>query len=132
MDFGFESFDSGFSDFDVDVEDIEVKKVGKFDRVWRATFGGSITQSLLHDNILYFSAADHLIYAINAETGEEMWRFRGNDVFMCTLEINNGKLYTGSYDGNFYCLDKDTGELIWKFRTNGKIGSGPSFADGVV
>ena len=130
MDIGFEGFET--SDFDAEIEDLEVKKVGKFDRVWRIIHGGSITQSLLHGNVLYFSAADSFIYALEADTGEEIWRFRGGDVFMCTLGVYKGKLYTGSYDGYFYCFDKDKGEVIWKFKTGGKVGSGPVFADNIV
>jgi len=130
MDFGFEGFES--ADFDMEIEDFEIKKVGKFDRVWRIIYGGSITQSLLHGNVLYFSAADALVYAIDADTGEEIWRFKGNDVFMCTLGVSKGKLYTGSYDGNFYCLDKDTGKPVWNFKTGGRVGSGPAFADNTV
>ncbi|NIO23141.1 MAG: PQQ-binding-like beta-propeller repeat protein [Candidatus Aenigmarchaeota archaeon] len=130
MDIGFEGFEA--SEFDAEIEDIEVKKVGKFDRVWRATHGGSITQSLLHGDVLYFSAADSFVYALNADTGEELWRFKGGDIFMCTLEMHKGKLYTGSYDGYFYCLDKGNGEVVWKFRAGGKVGSGPAFADNIV
>ncbi len=130
MDIGFEGFES--QDFDAEIEDLEVKKVGKFDRVWRIIHGGSITQSLLHENVLYFSAADSFVYALDADTGKEIWKFKGGDVFMCTLGMYKGKLYTGSYDGYFYCFEKDKGEVIWKFKTGGKVGSGPVFADNIV
>ena len=39
MDF---SFDSGFDDFQTDIEEITVKKVRKMDRMWRIEGGGSV------------------------------------------------------------------------------------------
>ena len=45
MDFGFEGFES--SDFDVDLQEIQIKKVKKFDRIWNIGSGGSINQRIL-------------------------------------------------------------------------------------
>ena len=43
MDFGFGGFDTAeFGDFEVDVEDVNVSKKKKYDRIWKVGFGGSV------------------------------------------------------------------------------------------
>ena len=59
MDFGFENTGSGFSDFDVDVEEFVVKRTKDFDRQWRIGFGGSTPFKKVHDGVVYFGACDN-------------------------------------------------------------------------
>jgi len=76
MDIGFETFESGFTDLDVDVEDVEFKRIKKFDRIWKFSEGGSICYHVIHENIIYFGAMDGYVYAIDFKTREVLWRFK--------------------------------------------------------
>ncbi|UCC91928.1 MAG: PQQ-binding-like beta-propeller repeat protein, partial [Candidatus Aenigmatarchaeota archaeon] len=120
MDLGFES---GFSDFDVDVEEVEVKKVKKYDRIWYIKGGGSVYQKpTVHEGIMYFGAMDSYVYAVSAETGKEIWRkkLEGPVLGSCPV-VKDNVVYVGSYGYDFYALDRQTGNEIWRFRTNGEI-----------
>ncbi len=122
-------FESGFSDFDVDVEEVEVKKLKKFDRIWMIKEGGgSVYQKpTIHEGIMYFGGMDSYVYAVFAETGKEIWRTKlaGMVVGSCPL-VKDDVVYIGSYDYSLYALDRNTGKIIWRFRTNGQIISTPA------
>ncbi len=122
MDFGFEGFEA--SDFDVDVEDIVVKKTGKYDRIWRVGKGGSVAFHTTHDRYVYFGAMDCYVYKINCITGKVVWRFKTNDIILGRpSEVYDGMIFVGSYDTNVYAIDFETGKEIWRFKTGGKIGT---------
>ena len=60
----------GFEEFSTELEDFQMKKVRKFDRLWKVGDGGSIDQKLLlHGGLLYFGCCDHNVYAISAADG---------------------------------------------------------------
>jgi outer membrane protein assembly factor BamB len=88
--------------------------------------GGSVhTSPRIHDGMVYFGACDKNVYALNKNTGKEVWRFSCNDIPFHPA-INNGVIYFGCYDGNLYAVEAKTGELKWKFSTNGKIACRPT------
>lgn len=120
MDLGFES---GFSDFDVDVEEVEVKKVKKYDRIWNIKGGGSIYQKpTIHEGVIYFGAMDSYVYAVDAETGEEKWRTKlEGPVLGSNPVVRDNVIYIGSYSYDFYALDRENGKVLWRFRTGGEI-----------
>ncbi len=132
MDIGFEGFET--SDFDVDLEDVVVKKTGKYDRIWRVGKGGSICFHSQHDRYVYFGAMDCYLYKIDCITGKEMWRFRTDGIILGRpSEVHDGMIFFGSYDQNIYALNFETGKEIWRFKTGGKIGTNRPIADnGIV
>ena len=86
---------------------------------------GSIASfSDFHDGIVYFSSLDTNAYAVDADTGEVIWKFRTGAPIMSTPLVHNNKIYFGSNDGHFYCLGLD-GKLIWKKHTGDIIVSSP-------
>ncbi len=76
MDFDFGGFDSGLDSFEAEMEDFQLVKVKKMDRHLRTGEGGSILSTpRLHDGTVYLTSADYHVYAVDAGTGEELWRF---------------------------------------------------------
>lgn len=109
--------------FDVEMGEYEVVQTQKFDRYMRIETGGSVASApLVVDSVLYFASMNHNVYALDAVTGEEIWRFETRDRIGGSGPVySNGMIFVGSYDHNLYCLDAKTGELVWKFRTEGPI-----------
>jgi outer membrane protein assembly factor BamB len=87
----------------------------------------------IYDGIVYVGSMDGIVYAISADTGEEVWRFRTNGKILSSVILDEytGHLYVGSGDGNMYALDKK-GRLIWRFPTNAEITSTPTFDENRV
>ncbi|HEX6893609.1 MAG TPA: PQQ-dependent dehydrogenase, methanol/ethanol family, partial [Chryseolinea sp.] len=80
------------------------------------------------DGILYTSGAWGVVYALDAKTGEEIWRYDpdidGNyarraccDVVNRGVQVWKGKVYVGVLDGYLVCLDAATGKVVWKVDT---------------
>lgn len=80
------------------------------------------------DGILYTSGAWGVVYALDAKTGKEIWRYDpdidGNyarraccDVVNRGVQVWKGKVYVGVLDGYLVCLDASTGKVIWRIDT---------------
>lgn len=82
--------------------------------------GGAVIKStpLLVDGVLYFTIPDH-IYAVDARTGKELWRYGFEDhgghlVGQRGVGMYGNWLYFLSPDGWFISLDAKTGKERWK------------------
>ena len=52
--------------------------------------------------MVYFGSFDSNLYAVDAETGEEKWRFETGDRVLSSPTIADGAVYFGSDDGHLY------------------------------
>ncbi len=77
------------------------------------------------DGVLYTSGAWGVVYALDAKTGKEIWRYDpdvdGNyarraccDVVNRGVQVWKGKVYVGVLDGYLVCIDAATGIVVWK------------------
>ena len=78
--------------------------------------GSIVSFSDFHNGTIYFSSLDTNVYAVSADTGEAIWKFRTGGPVVSTPLVHNDRIYFGSNDEYFYCLDLD-GRLIWKKHT---------------
>lgn len=84
---------------------------------------GSIASfSDFHEGVVYFSSMDTYAYAVNADTGELVWKFKTGAPTRSTPLVHHNRVYFGSNDGYFYCLDLN-GNLVWKKNTGDIIAS---------
>jgi eukaryotic-like serine/threonine-protein kinase len=99
-----------------------VKKSDR-DVFWGIKTGGSIDCiPIIHDGVVYFGACDHIFYALDAETGEEVWRFKTNGPLAGDkAALADGVVYFGSFDGVMYAVSAKDGKEIWRFDTNSKL-----------
>jgi outer membrane protein assembly factor BamB len=131
MSFDFGGFET--ADFDLELEDFEVKRKKKFDRIWQWSKGGSVTFHVLNKNIAYFGSMDSYLYAVDVHTGKTVWRFRtGGGVFGTPSYVINGMIAVGSFDGFLYLIDTHTGKEVWRFKTGGPISVGPTLTENSV
>ncbi len=65
---------------------------------------------------LVFGTPSGFLYSVNADSGEENWKFEMGGAISVGAAIADGKVYAGQQGGErfFYCLDAETGELVWK------------------
>jgi len=99
-----------------------------------------LSSPVIAGGVVYFGSGDHNVYALDAATGKEKWRFRTGNVVHASPAVANGILYIGSWDRNLYALSAKDGREIWRFQTGNDttiynqvgIASSASIADGVV
>ena len=84
---------------------------------------------LVIDGVMYFTDSWSVAYAVDAKTGEEIWRFdpqtnRGSARYSCCggpanrgVAAYKGKLYFATFDARLVAVDQATGEKIWDVDT---------------
>ncbi|MAG31329.1 MAG: PQQ-dependent dehydrogenase, methanol/ethanol family [Deltaproteobacteria bacterium] len=83
---------------------------------------------LVHDGVLYTTGAWSVVFAIDARTGRELWRFdpevpRAKGGHACCDVVNRGvalyrgRLFLGTLDGRLIALDSRSGEEIFSVQT---------------
>lgn len=97
--------------------------------------GGAYYQSkpTAANGLVFFGTPARFVYAVDAETGEEKWKFELGGSISGAPTYNNGKIYVGQQgaEEEFYCLDAETGKEIWNQKTGWDWGSA-AVSDGMV
>jgi outer membrane protein assembly factor BamB/serine/threonine protein kinase len=75
---------------------------------------------------------DGHVYAVDAGTGEQRWRFTTRSSVVAAPTVVDGVVYAACLSGTAYALDAGTGKRRWEFATRGYVGSPPAVADGAV
>ncbi|MEK7567538.1 MAG: PQQ-binding-like beta-propeller repeat protein [Patescibacteria group bacterium] len=90
---------------------------------------------IIDESFIYFGSDSGNFWALNQETGKEVWRFKilgfganGKTIFSSPT-LYKEFVYFGAYDGNFYALNKETGKKKWIFMEADWIGSSPAIAE---
>lgn len=89
---------------------------------------GTQATPLVVDGIMYTSSTWNILHAIDAATGEELWRYdpempRHWIRYSCCGPTNRGpavwkgRVYAGTIDGRLVAVDAASGELAWEVQT---------------
>jgi eukaryotic-like serine/threonine-protein kinase len=78
-----------------------------------------ISSPTVFDNKIFFGGGDGFLYAVNAESGRELWKFKTKGRIRSTPAVNKNIVYVGSFDGDLYAIDAVSGQLKWRFETEG-------------
>jgi quinohemoprotein ethanol dehydrogenase len=89
---------------------------------------GSETTPLVVDGVMYTVGAWNVIYALDAKSGRELWRYdpkprRDWLRYMCCgpaargLAVWKGRVIAATIDGRLFAVSAQTGALIWDVRT---------------
>jgi PQQ-dependent dehydrogenase (methanol/ethanol family) len=130
---------------------INDKNVSQLGLAWFGEFDtrrGQESTPLVIDGVLYVTTAWSKVYAYDAKTGKELWKFDPEvpgewGVNTCCDVVNrgvaawNGKLYLGAVDGRLIAIDAQMGEQVWSTQTTPKdkaysITGAPRVAKGKV
>lgn len=79
---------------------------------WLFDYGKS--SPVIDGNMLYIGSADQHLYAINAKSGQLVWKFKTGNRIRSTPAFNKQSVFIASWDGKTYAIDKQTGEMQWK------------------
>ncbi len=99
-------------------------------QVWSRTVDGSINYTpQIADGKILFGASDSYLYALDARTGAEDWRFKAGDAIVRFGSAADGTYVFSSGDGVLHALDLATGQERWNRPS---VGVGSDIEDGVV
>jgi outer membrane protein assembly factor BamB len=111
---------------------------------WQKHFGlCSAASPTIGDGVVYQTlmdpspCAEHqqdapgYLVALDAETGDELWRFKAGVSESPPLVVN-GVIYFGSWDKKMYALDADTHRVKWTFSTGDKIKDAAAYSKGTI
>lgn len=111
---------------------------------WQKSFKRCIASSpAIADGVVYQALMDPspcgnpdreapgYLAALDADTGDELWRFEAGVIESSPL-VENGVVYFGSWDGRVYAVDLETHEARWSFQTGDEVKAAPAYANGTI
>ena len=113
------------------LEQINVDTVPRLKPAWYFeldTNRGQEATPIVVDGLMYVSTAWSKVYALDAKTGRQLWRFDPQvpgeagpkpccDVVNRGVAVYGGKVYVGTIDGRLIALDARTGKAAWSVLT---------------
>lgn len=110
------------------LKDINRQNVKKMQAAWIFQTGipGQLEAApIVADGIMYLVASFNHVYALNAATGEPLWKYDHplpDDLRICCGPTNRGvavaddKVYFGTLDARMVALDRKTGAVVWNVK----------------
>lgn len=107
---------------------IDTGSVGKLGLAWSLDLPGEVSLEatpLAVDGVLYFSGSYATVYAVDALTGRQLWKYdpqtwKHNPMAMHFsfganrgVAFENGKVFVSALDGRLIALDAKTGKELW-------------------
>lgn len=125
------------------LDEIHTGNVERLREVWSTPLEGGFIEAtpIAHDGVLFVPLSEDRIVALDAATGEQLWRFAREYPEGITpgdikrnVAIYEDRIITTTVDGALLSLDARTGEIVWEVQLTGfvKTSSGPIIADGKV
>jgi outer membrane protein assembly factor BamB len=85
------------------------------------------------DNKAYVGTFGGYVYALNASTGAQVWRFAAASMIWSTPTIANDVVYVGCVDPCYmYALNASTGDLIWNISAGISMWSSAAVVNNIV
>jgi len=110
---------------------INAANVGKLGLAWSVDFGSKLgleATPLVVDGVMYTTGVWNVLYALDAKTGKELWRYdphvnKSWMRYMCCGPANRGpavwkgKVYVATIDGRLIAVDAASGKSVWDVQT---------------
>lgn len=71
---------------------------------------------LIVNGVLYIGSSNTCFYAIETQTGKELWKYPTKHIIRSSPVFKDGRIYFGGFDGRFYVLDAETGKEVWNYK----------------
>jgi len=82
-----------------------------------------------YENSVIYAGNNDGLYALDAESGKQLWKFSGT--YVGEAHLYNNKVFTKE-GGNIFALDHSTGRLIWEFTPQEEAYEGMTIHDGTI
>ncbi len=106
------------------LDQITTENVAGLEPVWTfstGVTGGHEAPPIVNDGVMFVTAPRNLVYALDARTGDLLWRYTHDlpDDLIALHNTNRGvalygdKVYMGTLDARVVALDARTGDVVW-------------------
>lgn len=81
--------------------------------------GNNHTTPAVYNGVAYFGGGggeenqNKNVYAVNASSGDEIWRFENSSAFQSSAAVGERAVYIADNNGELFALDPDDGSVIW-------------------
>jgi len=113
------------------LEEIDRESVSRLGLAWSYATGsnrGLEATPLMIDGVFYATASWSVVFALDARTGRELWRYDPEvprwkarhaccDVVNRGAAFDKGRVFVGTIDGRLIALDAKTGRPVWSVQT---------------
>jgi outer membrane protein assembly factor BamB len=83
---------------------------------WQTKLGGNLTSPIIANGCVFLASMNkHVLYALQAETGEILWQNSFNARIDSPPTFYEGLILTGCRDGSVVALRATDGSLVWRF-----------------
>ncbi|HEY0868044.1 MAG TPA: PQQ-binding-like beta-propeller repeat protein [Fimbriimonas sp.] len=106
---------------------------GVMRKAWETQLSGGVMSHLRESrNVLFVSAMDGSLTALQAQDGKPLWTARTGGYCHSSPTVHNDLVIVGSADGNVYAFDRYDGARAWRVATGGPVYASAAVAQGVV
>ena len=77
------------------------------------------------NGVVFMSAYDNNLYALNASTGKFIWKFPAQDEIASSPYVHGDAVFFGSADNRLYAVNQRSGQSLWFYETDGPVYSSP-------
>ncbi len=100
---------------------------------WRKKTKRAVTSSpIMVEGMIYFGSRDWTLYALEAESGFQVSRFRLGGATISSPAYSEGKLFIGCGDNNIYAIDAKHMRESWRYETDHQVTGSPVVHEGSV
>jgi outer membrane protein assembly factor BamB len=92
---------------------------------------GIWSQPVVDKGVVYFGTMDHHLYAVEAATGEELWKVNLEGALPASPLLYNNRLYIGAVGGKVYELSTN-GQILSTYETESWVWSTPVINDNIL
>ncbi|MBC7326891.1 PQQ-like beta-propeller repeat protein [bacterium] len=111
--------------------------VPPFRLLWARHFAnermGTSVEPIVAEGKLFITTHNGNLYALDAQTGNPIWRFKANNSFLHSPAFSDGLVVAGNADGYLYAVDARNGKLLWRvYGGRGGFSASPTIAERIV
>jgi len=105
--------------------------------LWKFTLPGGFyseiwTSPAVDSGLVLFGSKDKRFYALDLETGREVWNFTAGGEIRGSPSVCGGTVFFGCDDDRLYALNLENGTKKWERPTGDEVESTPAYANGKV
>jgi len=91
-------------------------------------------QAVVHAGKVFVGTKSGNLYALDAKTGKEAWKYASGSAILHTVACADGKVVLACIDGSVRAVSESDGSEVWRFQENQwyAFSAAPLLADGSV